>query len=83
MDRDEIERHDFPPAAQGYDPESVHAHLRSVADRLDDEAGARLVALKMALEGTSREVAARFPAAHYAVADLGGLLDDVDASAGR
>jgi len=51
--------------------------------RSDDEAGARLVALNMALEGTAREEAARFLAEHYALADVEALLDAVYASAGR
>jgi DivIVA domain-containing protein len=153
MDRHEIERHDFPEASRGYDPASVHAHLRRVADdldrrpaspvedaakdmlekldrlqteldrllgglkstaeslsgtlgelsrdvgalagaampsappavgeRSDDEAGARLVALNMALEGAAREETARFLAEHYAIAELDALLDDVYASAGK
>jgi len=175
MDRDEIERQDFPAARRGYDPTAVDAHLRHVADEFDavgrqrscpslaegastkgmldkldrlegeldrllaglkstaetlagsleelsrdvgtlgaavaptapaeppasapaeppappatpngahsdDEAGARLVALNMALEGTAREETARFLGEHYALADLDALLDDVYASAGR
>jgi DivIVA domain-containing protein len=51
--------------------------------RSDDEAGARLVALNMALEGTPREEAAAFLGEHYALPDLDALLDDVYASAGR
>ena len=51
--------------------------------RSDDEAGARLVALNMALEGSPREDAASYLAEHYELADLDGLLDDVYASAGR
>jgi DivIVA domain-containing protein len=189
MERDEIERHDFPAARRGYDPAAVDAHLRRVADELerrpgslaegastqvraiieaaetsaqqmreeagreasghvervedaakdmldkldrlqieldrllgglkstaetltgsleqlsrdvgtlggdvapsappsngarsDDEAGARLVALNMALEGTPRQETARFLAEHYALGDLDGLLDDVYSSAGK
>jgi DivIVA domain-containing protein len=154
MERDEIERKDFPAAERGYDPASVDAHLRSVADELDgrppaehiedtakgmlekldrlqgeldrllgglkatadtlsdtlgelsrdretlaaavapsgppstgersaDEAGARLVALNMALEGTPRAETARFLAEHYELADLETLLDDVYTSAGK
>jgi DivIVA domain-containing protein len=49
----------------------------------DDEAGARLVALNMALEGTPRDETARFLGEHYELADLDGLLDDVYSSAGR
>jgi DivIVA domain-containing protein len=154
MERDEIERKDFPAAERGYDPASVDAHLRSVADELDsrppvehvedaakgmldkleklqteldrllgglkataetlsdtlgelsrdadalsaaaapsgppstgerstDEAGARLVALNLALEGTPRAETAQFLTEHYELADLDGLLDDVYASAGK
>ena len=54
-----------------------------VGERSDDEAGARLVALNMALEGTPREETARFLAEHYAVGDVEGLLDDVYSSAGK
>jgi DivIVA domain-containing protein len=35
MQRDEIERHDFPAARRGYDPAAVDAHLRRVADEFD------------------------------------------------
>jgi outer membrane biosynthesis protein TonB len=46
--------------------------------RLGDESGARLVAMKLALDGASREEARRKLAAEYgAVADLDRLLDDV------
>ena len=51
--------------------------------RSDDEAGARLVALNMALEGTPRDETARFLGEHYALAGLDALLDDVYSSAGR
>jgi DivIVA domain-containing protein len=51
--------------------------------RSGDEAGARLVALNMALEGASREDAGRYLAAHYELADAAALLDDVYTSAGR
>jgi DivIVA domain-containing protein len=55
----------------------------AVGERSDDEAGARLVALNMALEGTPREETARFLCDHYAIADLDALLDDVYTSAGK
>jgi DivIVA domain-containing protein len=35
MDRDEIERTDFPAARKGYEPGAVDAHLRRVADEFD------------------------------------------------
>jgi DivIVA domain-containing protein len=49
-----------------------------------DEAGARLIALNMALSGESREDTARFLEEHFAHLDgLDDLLDDVFARAGR
>jgi DivIVA domain-containing protein len=51
--------------------------------RSDDEAGARLVALNMALEGAPRDETLRYLADHYELPDLDALLDDVYASAGR
>jgi DivIVA domain-containing protein len=35
LDRDDIERRDFPTVRRGYDPAAVDAHLRKVADELD------------------------------------------------
>jgi hypothetical protein len=67
------------PAAETDSP----APATNGAARSGDEAGARLVALNMALEGTPREETAAFLAEHYEVADLDVLLDDVYASAGR
>jgi hypothetical protein len=46
-----------------------------------DEAGARLIALNMALNGTPREETARYLAEHFELADPEGLLDDVYARA--
>ena len=51
--------------------------------RSDDDAGARLVALNMALEGTPREETARYLAEHFELGDVETLLDDVYTSAGR
>lgn len=42
-----------------------------------DEAGARLIALNMALSGTPREETARYLAEHFQLADAEALLDDV------
>jgi hypothetical protein len=47
------------------------------------DAAARLVAMKLALDGTSREDAREQLAAEYEVADLDGLLDDVYSKAGK
>jgi DivIVA domain-containing protein len=48
-----------------------------------DDAGARLVALELALNGTPREQAEVVLAEQFAIADRRGLLDDVYAAAGR
>jgi DivIVA domain-containing protein len=49
----------------------------------DDEAGARLIALNMALDGIPREETARYLAEHFALADPEALLDDVYSRAER
>ena len=69
------------PAERG--PAPTPSAPPSDGGRSDDEAGARLVALNMALEGIPREETARFLGEHYALAHLDALLDDVYASAGR
>jgi DivIVA domain-containing protein len=51
--------------------------------RSDDEAGARLVALNMALEGTPRAETGRYLAEHYELPDPETLLDDVYTSVGK
>jgi DivIVA domain-containing protein len=48
-----------------------------------DEAGARLIALNMALSGTPREETAAYLAEHYDLADREALLDDVYSRAGQ
>jgi DivIVA domain-containing protein len=48
-----------------------------------DEAGARLIALNMALGGSTREETARYLDEHFTLEDPEALLDDVFARAGR
>jgi DivIVA domain-containing protein len=48
-----------------------------------DEAGARLIALNMALSGASREDTARYLSEHFELAEPDALLDDVYERAGR
>lgn len=45
--------------------------------------GARVIALKMALDGSSREDTARYLSENFELTDPGGLLDEVYAKAGR
>jgi DivIVA domain-containing protein len=62
-------------------PEPVtHAEPPS---RNGDEAGARLIALNMALSGTPREETAAYLAEHYNLADAEALLDDVYSQVGQ
>ena len=49
----------------------------------DDAGAARLVAMKLALDGTSRDEARKQLAADYDVADLDSLLDEVYSKAGK
>ncbi len=49
----------------------------------DDVGAARLVAMKFALDGTSRDEARKQLAADYDVADLDSLLDEVYSKAGK
>src|SRR5215208_616794 len=48
-----------------------------------DDSAARLVAMKLALDGTPRDAAREQLAGEYDVADLDGLLDDVYSKAGK
>jgi DivIVA domain-containing protein len=63
---------------------AADARARAAAAPVNgDEAGARLIALNMALSGTPREETARYLAEHYELADPDALLDDVYARAGQ
>src|SRR3954453_14867196 len=64
MDRDEIERRDFPVARRGYDQGSVDEHLRRVADAM-----ARAPAPSLSAR-TSEHVRAILEAAERSAADL-------------
>ena len=67
------------PVADAPEPEAA-----SAASNAGDDAGAaRLVAMKLALDGTSRDEARKQLAADYRIDDLDSLLDDVYTKAGR
>jgi DivIVA domain-containing protein len=59
------------------------APVDDVAPIDDDEAGARLIALNMALSGKPREETAAYLAEHFQLADAESLLDDVYERAGQ
>ena len=68
---------------QAAEPEPAPPAQASNDAPRDDAGAARLVAMKLALDGTSRAEARTQLAAHYDVADLDSLLDDVYSKAGR
>lgn len=88
-----------PPAAGATEPPAAPDEIVSVpgppeepepsaaagngAPSSEDEAGARLIALNMALSGTPREETARYLAEHFTLADPEALLDDVYNRAGQ
>jgi DivIVA domain-containing protein len=72
------------PAGSADDPRGAPAdELEAQLSPGGDEAGARLIALNMALGGTPREETARYLAEHFELADLEALLDDVYTRAGQ
>jgi hypothetical protein len=72
-----------PPPETPQTPEPAASANGDEAGASNDDGAARLVAMKLALEGTSREAAKDQLAAEYDVADLDGLLDDVYSKAGK
>lgn len=77
------EEEDFAAAAESARDGDAAAASSGPEAAGGDEAGARLIALNMALSGTPREETARYLAEHFAVADADALLDDVYERAGR
>ena len=70
------------PQPQPQPPEPSEPSAPAAAGN-GDEAGARLVAMKMALDGSSREEVQRHLAEAYGLADSEELLDDIFARVGR
>lgn len=71
------------PAAPVPPPPEPSPAPAPVSSLPNDEAGARLIALNMALGGSPREETAAYLAEHFELADPEALLDDVYARAGR
>src|SRR4051794_5621536 len=75
-----------PPPETPQTPEPVSSKVADSnggAQSGDGDSAARLVAMKLALDGTSRDDARKQLAADYDVADLDGLLDDVYSKTGK
>jgi DivIVA domain-containing protein len=72
VDRDSIQRRDFPVGRRGYDPAAVDAHLRSVADELDAlrERATGPSAPRALSAGTSEQVRQILEAAELSAAQL-------------
>ena len=71
MDRDEIERRDFPVGRRGYDQGAVDAHLRRVADDMEHlRERAEAPARAPLSAGTSEQVRLILEAAERSAADL-------------
>jgi len=72
VDRDDIERHDFPVGRRGYDQVAVDEHLRRVADEIDSlraTPGSRPAPTPLSA-GTSEQVRAILEAAETGAAEL-------------
>lgn len=77
-----------PPPDEGTPPQiaaepAVNGSAPNGAGKSDDAAGARLVAMNMALDGASRESIEAHLAEHYAIDDAGAIVDDVLQLAGK
>jgi DivIVA domain-containing protein len=73
----------FPPEPDPVpEPPVVAPDSPAAPDGQPDEAGARLIALNMALSGTPRDETAAYLAEHYSLTDADALLDDVYKRAG-
>jgi DivIVA domain-containing protein len=72
VDRDAIERRDFPVGRRGYDQEAVDAHLRRVADEFDDLRGRTPTAPPVSplAAGASEQVRLILEAAEASAAEL-------------
>jgi DivIVA domain-containing protein len=71
MDRDAIERRDFPVGRKGYDPAAVDAHLRAVADEIDTLRTAEPAAAPRGISaGASEQVRLILEAAEHSATDL-------------
>jgi DivIVA domain-containing protein len=79
VEAEDVEVEDFAAPASAPAPDPAPAPAPAAAD----EAGARLIALNMALSGSSREDTARYLADHFGLAEPDALLDDVYARAGQ
>ena len=72
-----------PVAPPEPEPEPAAKPAEAAPPKDEDEAGARIIALNMALGGSSREETAAYLSEHFSLSDPEALLDDVYAKVGR
>jgi hypothetical protein len=72
-----------PPVEEAAEADPVKAEAAAFKSEGDDSQAARLVAMKMALDGASRDEIATELDGSYALDDRDALLDDVLAKAGK
>src|SRR5207253_1171028 len=75
LDRQDIQKRDFPIARRGYDPDTVDAHLRAVADDLDELQRQRPSAASLAT-AASEQVRSIVEAAETTAADIRRQAED-------
>jgi DivIVA domain-containing protein len=82
LDRQDIERRDFPIGRRGYEPEAVDAHLRRVAEELEElRRGANRPNAASLATAASEQVRAIVEAAETTAADIKRQADDEAAGA--
>jgi DivIVA domain-containing protein len=69
LDRQDIQKRDFPIARRGYDPDAVDAHLRAVADDIDEVQRQRPSAASLA-SAASEQVKSIVEAAETTASDI-------------
>jgi DivIVA domain-containing protein len=76
LDRQDIEKRDFPIARRGYDPDAVDAHLRTLADQVDELARDRRPSTASLASAASEQVRAIVEAAETTANDIGRQAED-------
>ena len=76
LDRESIEKNDFPIGRRGFDPQAVEAHLRGVADQVDDLKRSMQQRRETLAASASEQVQSIVEAAESAAARIQGDAED-------
>ena len=76
LDRQSIEKKDFPVGQRGYDPEAVDAHLSALADEIADSSARRGAAATTLASSASEQVRAIVEAAETSAAEIQREAED-------